>query len=128
MPEKSTRKYFSTKILWFLIIVSVISIILSFSKYYLAKDFILIDRIYCEENVTNCFAPDEEGGDPYKVLVFDAYTIPGCLEKDSSCDIENFCSNNSVGKCEILDCNDDLSMIPIGFTTSGECFVKDSNE
>ncbi len=125
MPEKEPKKNnFQKIIIWGVIIISLVVITESFIKYYINKDFLLVDKIPCLNNEKNCFTPDNEGEDPYKVLIFDESINLNCTEKDTSCDIDNICGNSSSDKCKIIGCNNNLNIIPKGYTTSGECLVE----
>jgi len=124
MPKEDKEQKFTKMAVWFLIVIFLVVIAQSFIKYYLNKDFLLVDKIYCLNNEENCFAPDSEDEDPYKVLIFDKSVTLACTEKDESCEIDNICGTSSIEKCKMIGCDDDLDVIPEGYTTSEECFMK----
>ena len=122
MPEEEKVNKFARAVVWFLVIISVIAISISSIKYYLKKDFLLVDKIPCKNSLINCFAPDADGEDPYKVLVFDKSVTLNCKEKDASCNVDDICDASASGKCKTIGCNDGVNYIPKGYTTSEKCF------
>jgi len=94
-----------------IILASVVSIGVSFYKFYIARDYLIFANISCDPALHSCFAGDGNGAPQYYEKISRmANTIPECngwlnqcpeltcAQGDSNCTIE-YCSTDTGDTC-----------------------------